>query len=320
MTINLGIKAEDGIVLAADSQFVFEEKDGKIETRPGAKIHTGQNYALAITGDHDKYVEAFLGYLNGRRSLEDFLNFLATSTRGVAVPEEFMPPNVHSNAVAQRVKDLYEGNAKDLTGIEQALMDSREKSSNSPIDLMMVAWFMRNLMYEGAIDYAIKTGYFREFGFLNRCALLRGRNADVNNEIVLAVNKPKLGLYHIDSFGNIFGVKNSEGVEYVAIGRGAYLAQRYIGNQEYEDDPFVGEHKELDRTTLPFAIRLAIGALKKAYRELYTGGHPNIAVITENTIESYGDFLRKNLEKAQLEAFQTIVERYEPPRQGKLKL
>ena len=318
MTINIGIRAEDGIVLAADSMLVFREEDGKTETKSGVKIRTGQNYALTITGDHDKYVEAFLGYLNGRRSLEDLLNFLSAGTGRVTIPEEFLPPEVHSNDLIQRAKEIHGGNATDLSGIEQALVDSRGKPAASPIDKMMVTWFTRNYMYEGPLDYAVKTGYFREFGFLNRCALLRGRHADVNNEMLLAVNKPELGLYHVDSFGNIFGVKNPEGVEYVALGRGAYLAQKYIGSLEYEDDPFVGEHRELDRTTLPFAIKLAIGALRRAYRELNTGGHPNIVVLTENAIDPQGDFIKKSLETAQSEAFAAIIKKYEQPPQRKL--
>ena len=178
---------------------------------------------------------------------------------------------------------------------------------------VVIGWFLKHVNYKGPLARAVEIGYLKEFGQLNMFERLRDIEKEASNELILAVNQPHLELYYVDLFGNMHEIRSTEGVDYIAMGRAAYLAKKYIGDQEHEDDPFVGEHKDLDRVTLPFALRLAIGALKKAYKELNTGGNLDLVVVKQDGIDHYGDFIKKSMQRAENNLLQDIIERYEQP-------
>lgn len=163
------------------------------------------------------------------------------------------------------------------------------------------------------LERAISDKHIWEFELCNRLYLKRGGDFDEASEFILATNKPRLSLYHVDSMGNVAPAVEHEGVNSFALGGSASNLGGYLSSHEYEDDPFVAPHIDPDNITLPVAIRIAIGALKKAYKHIDAGGTPDMAIITRNTVEAHGDFLRKAITEAETGAWQAIIRKYETP-------
>ncbi|MBI2110492.1 hypothetical protein HYT51_01810, partial [Candidatus Woesearchaeota archaeon] len=135
-------------------------------------------------------------------------------------------------------------------------------------------------------------------------------------EIILAVNRPALELYHVDPYGNVNPVSTSEDLEYICLGSGSELAEGYIDEQDYKEDSYIPEkiRKEgisLDNVTIPIAGWLVINALRKARKDARTGGIIDIAVVTHDRIETIEPILRKRIEELEQEEYSEFLNKYE---------
>ncbi|MBI2105998.1 hypothetical protein HYT56_04140 [Candidatus Woesearchaeota archaeon] len=165
------------------------------------------------------------------------------------------------------------------------------------------------------IKLAIEAGFFPELSFTNS-AYYRSQENESNGkevfdyftELILAVNKPDLGLYYVDGFGNLSS--SSYGIEYLVAGSGREIVQTYIDEEEFRNDPAIKEEFSEDRITTPLAMKLAIGGLRKATKDGSTGGPIDLVVVTADSINVHGSEIRRSLDVAEREIYQKIVTKY----------
>ncbi len=145
---------------------------------------------------------------------------------------------------------------------------------------------------------------FYETNLLNT-HLMRDKNSSVSDtyEFILAINYPKLRLFHVDEFGNLDEVKKS--FPYLCIGSGKKEADKYI--EDYIDSL----EDETPLLSISESIKLVKGALEKsAGRDPYTGGNGDIVVLTKNKIKCFGNDIKEAYKKAADKLFKKIISYY----------
>ena len=310
MTTILGIKTnndEEGIVIAADTQINLYEENKQTGKLSGSKIKTGKNYAFAYTGDYNKSVEAFFSYLSGGRDFESFIKFIT----GKKEPEElkglfgFVSKNIRKS-----FEDVLKGESA-KSELEKVLLKiyKNEIAPSTEIDNFIFKFIKYIEEQTNPIETAIKKGYFEEIIFTNR-HISKKRDEDEGLELILASNNPVIGLYHINQFGKVSEIKEDDNLDFVSLGSGSKAAEKYIENEEYKDDKWVGEKIDLDNIRIHHAIMLAIGAIKEASKkDVNTGGYVDLAVIKKDGITHYGKLIQSAIDGAEKEAYKQIVEK-----------
>ena len=164
------------------------------------------------------------------------------------------------------------------------------------------------------VQAAIEAGYFPELALVNS-----DRYSDIHDEKgyeeifedlieLIIANRNPLGLYRVDSLGRV--KSSTQNIEFLAAGSGSGIAQTYIDESEYKEGQIIGVEIRDDKITIPIAVSLSIGAIKKASKDMDTGGSIDLVVLTEDKIYTHGQEIRKFLAEAEREIYQKIIGQY----------
>ncbi len=144
------------------------------------------------------------------------------------------------------------------------------------------------------VSRAVNKKRFYEINELNA----KYGDAELTNEFIMVINRPKIDLFHIDIFGNL---KNSGSENYLVLGSGKDEAKKYI--DEYRD----GETFESYNIDIEGAVRLCTGALKKAKNDIFSGGPMDLIVIKQGGINSFGRKIKESLENEEKRVLEEII-------------
>jgi 20S proteasome alpha/beta subunit len=114
----------------------------------------------------------------------------------------------------------------------------------------------------------------------------------------MAINRPKVDIFHIDVFGNL---KNSENENYLVLGSGKDEAEKYI------EECIEGETFDSYNINIESAIRLCTGALKKARYDIFSGGPMDLVVVRSDKVYSYGEKIKNSLKVAEMKVLEEII-------------
>lgn len=299
MTTILGIKAnasKEGIVLAADSQLNFYEGDDHTGKAELPKIHCGKTWAIAFAGHVDKYLHRFFRYLGGgkEKDLEQFLRFIAEQKKPTTLDLqlcEAVPKDIRLRI--EEITDSTPDRADKLEPLEQLCYRATREENPGPL-----AQYLRTLLQPGVerldpVERAIRDRFFRELLIVNRYYASRGGDMAEAPELLLATSKPEVQLYHVDPFGNVSTVPQSDEIDFFCLGSGSKIVKAYISENQYQEDPnipqqFREERIRPDNITLPLACWMAYSALRRASKDVNTGGYINWVVIADDQIINCG--------------------------------
>jgi 20S proteasome alpha/beta subunit len=150
-----------------------------------------------------------------------------------------------------------------------------------------------------AIERAITKKRFIEVDELNANYMKNQGDRNSCHEFLLAVNKPSLLLFHVDDYGNLLLPGDEE--DYIILGSGETTVKDYLEEKTDSDDLDAG------KIDLRAALGLVRGSLKKAEKEIDSGGSMDFIVIRDNKINAYGRRLRKAVFEAEDIEFKRIV-------------
>lgn len=145
---------------------------------------------------------------------------------------------------------------------------------------------------------AITKKRFYEINELNAKYIREGGDLESADEFLMAVNKPKVDIFHIDVFGNL---KNSENGNYLVLGSGKGEAEKYI------EERIEGETFDSYNINIESAIGLCAGALKKASYDIFSGGPMDLVVVRSDRVYSYGEKIKNSLKMAEMKVLEEIV-------------
>jgi len=299
MTTIIGIKTnagEEGIVLAADTQLNMYKEGKNTGKKYFSKLRVGELYAIAFEGTVDKYVEAFFNYLAGKRDFMSFIKFLANSKKE-SDQQSLVETIQFPKELAEHVQKLVDKTVKP-SNMERVLL--KYVSDATQPTTKLESFFTKVLqsiadIKQDPIGEAIKTKYFAEVALLNRFYSKREEDTVDATSLILATQEP-LGLYRVDSYGNVIESSGSDGLEYFCSG-GAEAAEKYFDEEQYDDDPTIPMKISLDNITIPIALRLAVSAIKKQGAEdVDTNSFVDRAVVTKEHIKLYR--IKRVVEKA----------------------
>ncbi|MEK6923317.1 MAG: hypothetical protein AABW84_01320 [Nanoarchaeota archaeon] len=130
-------------------------------------------------------------------------------------------------------------------------------------------------------------------------------------EFLLATNKPKVELYFIDAYGNIYTLDDLDYHEPFIVKSATDDTKKaiinYINEKISGDDIGSG-----DRIDLELALNLAKGAMQKVETDIYSSGPIDITILTKNGIFNYGRQIKKAIEDAENAAFSEIIKKHIP--------
>lgn len=317
MTTLLGIRAngeDEGVVLVADTQLNIA--DIKKET---SKVWIGKNYALGFAGVLDKYLEGLFSYLSGRRDFQSYLRYVSGIRDEKLLKDLVISYNRPYREIARQVQELLSGKRGAQSEIEKAIVKSfkREDTPNNEIDAYFRNLFKPATESISPLSTAVKLKYFAELAILNRYSLKKNVEFDDTTEFLIA-SKEDLGLYHVDCFGGIRTVSPEQELEYLALGTGKELVEKYFDNVDYAEDSYIkekaGDKINLDNVSVRVACALAIGALKRGLQDKDSGAPIEVVTIRKTAITSYLSLMREKLNRAEYEGYDTILEKETPPK------
>lgn len=167
-------------------------------------------------------------------------------------------------------------------------------------------------MVKQALENVAKPKYdsshFPEVNQLNTMLKRGGEDLDDLPLFILATNKPYMGLWVLDQFGNLIGPDKKNRIEFVCIGSGEDDVTKYI-----VEERVYKEKVDLTAFDIPNALDLVVEALHKAEKkDVYTGGPLDIAILTKTEIYSYGKVMRQDIEYAEKRRLELIKEEHAP--------
>ncbi|OYT31729.1 hypothetical protein DRJ22_05565 [Candidatus Woesearchaeota archaeon] len=283
MTTILGVRTnkddERAIILGADRQLNYYEGDQHTEKAEIEKILKFKNndaiYAIASVGPEDKDVNAFFTYL--QRGIANFEKFLKAISKGqhtgpFAVYASLLKIRQDFERIQKKKIDLTVWESKFLQYIENKYRPKTEFTKNL-MDLVQDIFKRR----EDPVFQALTSGYFLELDLLNRIYFSKHKKerpfVSEATELIIASNKPKLGLFYVDFQGTVSASDNDDKMlEYFCLGSGSVFSEEYFENNEFDDDKNIKDIKKklkVDKISfadvgLSEAVCLAYGALKKA--------------------------------------------------------
>jgi len=288
MTTIVGIKTEDAVVLVSDTRINYYQ--GAENTRvkdEESKITWTDHYALAASGSYSKHLGAFYTYLRGKKSLDQYLRFIANrKQKDVAYTDELVSVLLH-------LQEKYRENLPDGLG---------DKLKQSPSD---------------PVQRAIAREYFFEFNALNRLMLKRKTDDDEDDpgaELAIATRSPTVDLYRVDIMGNVLPTKDIGDFDIVYLGSGSETAYEYFDNEQYLSDPllkrqFKRDEMKSEALTIPLACWLGIGAVKRAAEhDTQTSAYVDWAVITKDKVSFFGPDIRKVMKQAEIGGIAQTIE------------
>ncbi len=325
MTTLLGIRAngsDEGIVLAADTKIDYTTR-----VRSQTKIWKGEQYALAVAGNIDKYVESFWDYLSGKYNFEKFFTYVSGGMKGKTVKDALYALGQPPQDVRERVQALLGGRVKPRSPIEEMIIryQKNEETPKTEVDKFILALFQKTNEAPTPIETAVSLEYFMEVDILNRSYIRRneenGRDEkiiqednDNTSEFLLASCRNGLGLYHVDAYGTV-REPTEDDVEYLSLGTGAAYVKEFIDDEEFYDDPYVmkkvGGKVKLNDLSVRTACIIATAALKKAISRDRNSASPIelVAIRTGRSIVSHIELVQGNLERAEEASYDQVFER-----------
>lgn len=151
--------------------------------------------------------------------------------------------------------------------------------------------------------------HFEEVLHYHMLAARKGEDKDDIPTYVLAANKPRIGLWWVDGYGNLHESKSEKErrVEYICKGSGEDKVNEYIENLVYD------EKVDLSATDIPIAIDIVVATLHKAEEDAYTGGPIDMLVVTKQSVTPFGARIKKALDEAEMHIIRNIKAEYAPP-------
>jgi len=188
------------------------------------------------------------------------------------------------------------------------LFSSQKKSSqpeNNPYEITLRA-VKRYDDYKN--DQKIRDIHFQEVITLNAKLMRKeGRDLEDLNKFVLALNQLEVGprFFEVDEFGNLKEPQKDGEVEYIVIGSGEKIAEKYIDKiiDEDESPQFL--------VNISRAIDIVWRGLKEAQRDPYTNGPIDLVVLTKDGVSPYGREIREALMSAENQKITAIKKKYE---------
>ncbi|MBS3146731.1 hypothetical protein J4471_03470 [Candidatus Woesearchaeota archaeon] len=324
MTTILGIKANaddhEAVVLAADTQLNLYEGSvhtGKIES-PNSKIRVIKNSAaIAIAGDYDKYVEAFINYLGGNRDLRSYLSLLSGSRNPPDLDNISFTLNLIPKGVKRKLQDIIEKKQQPTSDLENILTKLLTDSTQpeTELDKVVIGIFKKLISYQDPLQEALKTEYFLELNHLNRFFEYRNSededfDASDSSELIIATT-PNCDLFHVDHRGNVYKIINSELIDYIAIGSGSDIVNKYFDEMQYIKDQNFGLKFTPDNITTKMALKLARTALIASLVNQDTGGYIERVVVHKDGIDHHGSTVREKLAREEEQVNKAIEDQYE---------
>jgi len=151
---------------------------------------------------------------------------------------------------------------------------------------------------EDMINKTIEKKRFMDVDSLNANYIKKGGDLDGAHEFLMAVNKPKIELFHIDIFGNLRYPENND---ILILGSGRETADSYIEEQ------IEGETYDSANVDISTAIKLCSGALKKSGYEAFSGWPMDLVIIRDKKIEAFGKKIKEALEQAEENILEEII-------------
>lgn len=146
---------------------------------------------------------------------------------------------------------------------------------------------------EEAVLTALSDGRFMEVDALNaaysRRLIEHDESLEAMHEFLLAVNKPKLELYRVDSYGNLISVRDKRYLLLAPTSEIEKLVQRSI------DDTLDGESIDANTIDLQTAFRLCRTAIKRSERDITSSGPMDLVIVRKEGVYPYGKQIRKAL-------------------------
>ena len=128
------------------------------------------------------------------------------------------------------------------------------------------------------------------------------------HSFVLASNYPSMSLWKVDIFGNLRPPDRdeieTEFLEYIVIGSGADTVRKYMGSS-IESDRIIPMEIDISK-----AIDIAVDALHKAEKDIFTGFPMDLIVLTASEVESYGERINETITRAERDEIKKIKENY----------
>ncbi len=150
------------------------------------------------------------------------------------------------------------------------------------------------------ISTAVETQRCMEVDALNSKYYKRTKDDEDLIEFLLAINKPKIELYHIDFFGNLRPHSDDQ-CPFMVFG----TSEKEVN--DYLLDKFEGETYDSANINIKTALTLCRMALKRAEGDIYSGGPMDITVVRDEGVFSHSRSIRKALENAEDSEFERIV-------------
>lgn len=151
--------------------------------------------------------------------------------------------------------------------------------------------------------------HFPEVNHLNMMLARKGEELEDLPFFILAANKPYMGLWVLDQFGNLIEPDKKNRIEFVCVGSGKEDVIKYI-----VEELIYKEKIDITSIDIPNAIDLVVDSLHRAEKkDVYTGGPLDIAILTETAVSHYGKVMRQDLEDAEERRIKLIKEEYIPP-------
>jgi hypothetical protein len=155
------------------------------------------------------------------------------------------------------------------------------------------------------IEKAVKEKEFLEVAQLN--GRLRKNKVDMENLVsfIFAVNKPKLGLWLVDEYGNFQGIDENKDFDYIYLGSGEDEMNKRI-------EGLIAERKiDGEKISVGVALKIAGEAMHAAERDPGTGLGYDLVVMTEKETKSWGDEIKDEIRKAEDRKVEEIAKSYE---------
>jgi len=154
---------------------------------------------------------------------------------------------------------------------------------------------------ETMIAKAVGSKRFIQIDELNANYLKEGGDLEESHEFLMAVNRPRIELFHVDPFGNLISPKKNK--SYMVLGTGEEDASKYI-EEQFEEDIY--DTNDID---LRVAMDLCRKAVKSASQkgDIMSGLPLDLIVVRKEGIRAYGKRIRNAIEQADEKEFNTII-------------
>lgn len=155
--------------------------------------------------------------------------------------------------------------------------------------------------------------HFRRLADTNSDIMKEFKDVEKLNNYVLGVyfdNKVN-GLWYIDELGNLVEPRDHKNhdatdkeFDYVCIGSGGEDMEKYIEQAVFDGDINPQE------ISIGEAVKIVFSSLRKANKDPLTGFLKDVAIISKDSVERYGELIKDKLSKAEEEAEREIIFKY----------